>query len=137
MNHVETAAQIIDPDAFLEVVREDGCGAFWIGRRAKARSKAKAIISAAYLPFIPDRAASWPPSEYAPSGKNWLVIRDDAANDGKPFMDILLWNDGGPIMAFNMSPQARWRKLKVLAYTDPVNVMPEFVNTCPADGGDE
>jgi hypothetical protein len=38
-------ARIIDPDAWHPLLKEDGCGAHWHGRRAKALAKADAILA--------------------------------------------------------------------------------------------
>lgn len=49
---VEVVARIIDPDAWHEALPADGCGAYWIGRRNKARTNAQAILQA-LIPYLP------------------------------------------------------------------------------------
>lgn len=41
---VDMVAKIIDPDAWHDKLREDGCGAYWHGRRGKARDKAEKAL---------------------------------------------------------------------------------------------
>lgn len=50
MMDIETAARIVDPDAWHEKAPADGCSEFWSGRRSKAREKAKAILDGAAEP---------------------------------------------------------------------------------------
>ncbi|UKK84769.1 hypothetical protein L7H23_01300 [Sphingopyxis sp. BSN-002] len=50
MSERDAVAKIIDPDAWHETLPTDGCGAYWVGRRNKARERAKAIAAAMVAP---------------------------------------------------------------------------------------
>lgn len=49
----DAVAKLIDPDAWHETLPTDGCGAYWMGRRNKARAQAHAIHA-----LISDRASN-------------------------------------------------------------------------------
>jgi hypothetical protein len=57
----ERIARIIDPDAWHETLRTDGCGEYWMGRRAKALAKADAILAS-----LPSPEGEWQPIASAP-----------------------------------------------------------------------
>ena len=42
---IETAARVIDPDAWHEKTPDDGCSEYWSGRRGKAMDKARTILT--------------------------------------------------------------------------------------------